>query len=1823
MTPDHEADNPSRTAGIHTTPIAIVGMASIFPNAKNLPEYWDNILRKIDCIIDVPPSRWKIEDYYDPDPTKEDKVYSKRGGFIPDVVFDPIEFGLPPNILEVTDVSQLLALVVARDALEDAGYGEGSEFDRAHTGVTLGVVGLSTKLYIPLMARLQYPVWEKVLRSAGISEPDTQRIIQKIKSYYIGWEENAFPGTIGNVIAGRIANRFDLGGSNCVVDAACASSLAAIKMAIDELTLGRASMMISGGLDTDNSIGSYICFSKTPAFTRGDHVRAFDADSDGMMVGEGLGMVVLKRLADAERDGDRIYAVIRGIGSSSDGRFKSIYAPRPSGQALALRRAYEDAGYEPTTVGLIEAHGTGTTAGDPAEFQGLIEVFGENNPQRQYIALGTVKSQIAHTKAAAGVASLIKTALALHHKVLPPTINVKRPNPKLGIENSPFYLNTETRPWIRAASLPPRRAGVSSFGFGGTNWHLTLEEYTHEHSNAYRVQSVPQAIILSAADPSQLANACKEALSALRAEDRQQTYNHLVDASKQAIPQTSARVGFLAASPDEAAELLELAAKTLQEKPAEESWENPKGIYYRKSGLDPKGKIVALFPGQGSQYVDMGRELAVNFPLVREAFAEMDELFLKDGRQPLSRVVYPIPAFDDAQKEQQTIELTRTENAQPAIGTLSVAMYKLLEQAGFHADFTAGHSFGELTALWAAGVLSDQDYYFLAKSRGQAMAAPDDPDFDAGGMLAIKGDIVRLVEEIKAFPDITLANYNSNNQVVLAGPKAAIAAAQQALTAKGFSAVPLTVSAAFHTSLVGHAQKPFAEAIKQAEFKTPKVAVYSNTSGLRYPDDPKSIRKILAEHMLHSVLFKDEIEAIYSEGGSIFIEIGPKSVLTNLVNNILEGKPHMAVALNASAKKDSDRQLREAVVQLRVAGLNLEGFDPYQAPRTVDKPRKKSSVAVTINAGLYMTEKTRSAFEKALNDGFKISAAAAPAAQATASAPSPSAAAPKPTEAARPMPAPPLAAPLPSLPSSQSTPKPTTPSSMTTNHSDHNYMSEIMRAMEATLAQFQTHQTETQRVHEQYLQNEAEYAKIFSNLAQMEMGVLSSGNASQAAQVMQGLERSLMRFHDHQDETLRVHEKYLGNQSEFSRHFIRLIQQQYDLLERNAFGQNSGNAAAAPASPLGSWHAEPQGGQAAFTSVPQEVAPTNGNGNNGNGYQPQTQAHTEATAVAATPAPTPAIPVTVPAQPSSQVAASAISTSALQTALLEIVSEKTGYPSEMLELSMDMEADLGIDSIKRVEILGAMQERFPTLPKIDASALSEMRTLGQVVEYMAKSLGEVAATASIPAEATIAAPTVNAATPSQKQTAVGIEQLQAALLEVVSEKTGYPSEMLELNMDMEADLGIDSIKRVEILGAMQERFPALPKADSTALSEMRTLGQVVEYMVRGADTVSSVATPPDRPEAPAAEAPTSTATATTVTSAPASRIESGSVDPEQLQAALLEVVSEKTGYPSEMLELNMDMEADLGIDSIKRVEILGAMQERFPALPKADSTALSEMRTLGQVVEYLGQNGNHNTQPQAASVESRAPTAVSNAIPQGMLRVKPLPVPDTIDLGLPEAHICLITDDGTPLTDALAGALANEGAKVVVLSLPRTVAPQRSALREGIDRVELENLNEVHLRQTLEKLQSTYGQVGAFVHLDPPASKLSDGNIVLAESESIIVKTIFLIAKHLKESLVSAAAKGRGIFAAVTRLDGNFGLSGSDGYDPVSGGLFGLVKTLSLEWENVFCRAIDLNPGLSVEQAAQAVAAELHDPNRLLVEVAYGPQGRVTLAVEPSGDGAK
>jgi acyl transferase domain-containing protein len=500
--------NQREHRGSASPAIAVVGVSALFPGSSDVRGFWRSIVEGQNQIKEVPPALADRGLLRSQSRCTRQNLW--QNGRIPgcQVPFDALGYGVPPNVVQQTDTSQLLGLIVAQQVLEDAAGGDFQHLDKSRISVILGATG-ATELVVHLGSRLQRPIWLNALRANGVPEDEAQAICDRIADSYVPWTEASFPGLLGNVVAGRIANKFDLGGTNCVVDAACASSLSALAMGLSELYLRQSDMVIVGGVDTLNDILMYMCFSKTPALSATGDCRPFSDQADGTILGEGLGMLALRRLEDAERDGDPIYAVIRGIGSSSDGAGTAVYAPKSSGQAHALRRAYAAAGYSPRTVELLEAHGTATKAGDAAEFAGAASVFAEADPDsRQWCAIGSVKSQIGHTKGAAGAASLIKAVLALHHKVLPPTIKVARPNPNLGVEDSPFYINTQVRPWIRDSSHP-RRAGVSSFGFGGSNFHVTLEEYTGDSRKDEFRPAPTELFLVSASDVAEITAAAR------------------------------------------------------------------------------------------------------------------------------------------------------------------------------------------------------------------------------------------------------------------------------------------------------------------------------------------------------------------------------------------------------------------------------------------------------------------------------------------------------------------------------------------------------------------------------------------------------------------------------------------------------------------------------------------------------------------------------------------------------------------------------------------------------------------------------------------------------------------------------------------------------------------------------------------------------------------------------------------------------------------------------------------------------------------------------------------------------------------------------------------------------------------------------------------------------------------------------------------------------------------------------------------------------------------------------------------------------------------
>ncbi|MER5388150.1 beta-ketoacyl synthase N-terminal-like domain-containing protein [Saccharopolyspora sp. NPDC002686] len=1222
-TTDREAANS------RPTDIAIVGLGSLFPEAADLRQFWANVVEARDCIRDVPETHWRIEDHYDPDPTAPDKTYARRGGFVPTVDFDPMEFGLPPNVLEVTDILQLLSLVVAKQTLQDADVHGSPWYDSSRTGVILGVTGANS-LTQPLALRLQTPRLKEVVRSCGLSERDADEIAKKFVMALAPWQENSFPGMLGNVVAGRIANRFDLGGTNCTVDAACASSLAALHMAIGELATGRADLMITGGCDAENTILMYMCFSKTPAFSRNGVVRPFDESADGTLIGEGIGMLALKRLADAERDGDRIYGVLRGVGSSSDGRFKSIYAPRADGQATALRRAYAEAGFGPEQIGLLECHATGTSVGDLTELKALGEVFGEATDERQFAAVGSVKSQIGHTKGAAGAASLIKVALALHHKVLPPTINVDAPRAAAELESSPFYVNTQTRPWVVDPARPVRRAAVSAFGFGGTNFHCVLEEHLSGDDEREVLHPVAQVHTWHAENPAELLA--------------------LLDSGAEPvsgpIPAENCRLAVVAASPEECAELRDAAAERLRGAPDSDDFELPGGAYYRRAAQLRDGKVAAMFAGQGSQYVGMGAATAMSTPPVRAAFDSAAAAH--EGPVPLGRVVFPPPAFDDAERPAREEALRRTENAQLAIGALAAGQYRYLADSGFAPDGALGHSFGELTALWAAGSLSDAEFYSLAGARGRSMARLPDPDADPGGMAAISATTAQVEELLGDRDDVVVCNVNAPDQVVVGGATEAVREFVAECRSAGVSASPLPVAAAFHTKHVAHALEEFGAAAAEVSVLPPKIPVYANTAGAGYRDDSSENRRVLVQQLAEPVQFGPSVEQMYADGFRVFVEFGPKSALSGLVRRTLADRPDVIVlAADPGPGRDGDRALKQLAARLTVLGVPLTGLNRFAAEPAPEESEKKMSIP--LNGVNYVPEERRRNYQEALENGYRVDHAEPPAAQPS-------------------------------------------PQPLTNGSGSSNGNGAAPRYAAGPIA---ADHLDSHRV---YLDSQLAIAHQLSGLLAREAEGSVRDSVLDAIRAVTQHGVSIGQSHQRASEVLG-----------------ELARLEAGLPSAAPTSWIPADPAPAPEPLRWTAHletppaADGNGAVALLGGQPEPAAPAE------IGRQPE-------------PAGPPAAPEPAPAAP-------ALDRDAVRDAVLAVVAEKTGYPSDMLDLTMDVESDLGIDSIKRVEIMGVLGERFPNVREPSPEMLGELRTLGDIVGFLA---GETAPGG--PAEEVAAAP---------------------------------------------------------------------------------------------------------------------------------------------------------------------------------------------------------------------------------------------------------------------------------------------------------------------------------------------------------------------------------------------------------------------------------------------------------------------------------------------------
>ena len=1610
-----------------TTPadVAIVGIGSLLPGAESAEDYWDLIVQRIRSIGEVPKSRWDWELYYDEDRSARDKVYSRWGGFLDEVVFDPLRFGIPPRSMKFIDPMQLLTLEVSSRALADAGYADGG-FEREHASIILGAGGGLGDLGIQYGVRAELPRFVEHL-----DESVWERLPE--------WTEESFAGSLLNVAAGRVANRLDFGGVNYTIDAACASSIAAISLALQELESGRSELVLAGGFDTVQSPFGFMSFSKTQALSPTGQPKTFDQAADGIAISEGLAVVALKRLADAERDGDRIYAVIKSAEGSSDGRALGLTAPRPEGQKRALRRAYARAGFTPDTVDLIEAHGTGTPVGDRAETETITGVLREHNAAPGSVAIGSVKTLIGHTKASAGVAGLIKVALALYHRTLPGHLGVEQPIAALSDPAAAVYLLKQARPWF-APKSHPRRAGVSAFGFGGTNFHAVLEEHAQQHGAAGANRWPAELFLFAAPDQDALiaqlqrtAEASKNSPGVSFAE-----LARAVCAARQA--DTTARAGFAARNREELATSIQRLLAHLEDGAA-----LPPNLH-----LDTTAELDAdtawLCPGQGSQYVDMGMEAALYLPHIRAALELADHELLEQLGGPLSRKMMPPAAFDEITAKAQRAALTDTRVAQPAIGSLSLGHKNLLLELGLSPTATGGHSYGEFSALNLAGCIDDAEFLRLSAARGAAMAAAA-AEGEAGGMAAVVASREALESALQAHPQLSIANHNAPQQCVIAGPAAALQAACAKLREQDLQVTELPVAAAFHTRLVAAAQPELSKAIHASGISAPRCRVYSNVSGQPYADAPEDIIEQLDRHMLSSVEFVTQIENMYADGIRNFIELGPKSVCSRLVGSILGERPHRSVALDGGG---SLQGLLGSLAALHVAGQKLgtevlfqsralahHGLDALVAGIPAAEPSPHcwyvgGGSARALNDPKRQTGK-RPALDlaqvRAAAQGRDAAAPAAQTAQASGAAPVVT-----PIAAAQQL-----------------------PDSSTTATASTAISGDAFLAYQETMRQFL-------KLQEQVMQ-----------------------------QAMQG---------------------------QFTAPTI------------------------------------PQAPAAAISNAP-------------------------APEVDAAPRPA-ALPET---QPAAVEAAASAPTQDLPALLLGIVAERTGYPPEMLDLDADLEADLGIDSIKRVEIVGALRRQLPEALSTAMKADIERYTGAPKLQAIVDALSQLAPQTA-PASVTESAG--DEARPDYSE----------LLLSVVAEHTGYPPEMLELDANLEADLGIDSIKRVEIIGAFRKQLPDALSTQMKAGIETYTGAASLRVMI---DALAALQ--PQGPQPAAANA-----------AAPAESAPNSGADTD-VPALLLSVVAEHTGYPPEMLELDANLEADLGIDSIKRVEIIGAFRKQLPEALSTQMkagietyTGAASLRVMINALAEL-QAADAPAAPHAeAAGKAPAPTESAVADP-----------PDSN-----EAPRFLIKSQAAPLTNVPSAFSGT----VLVMGCPQALqAPLFAALAEtGAKPVALQATGQDQIRRQIQRIRDQEGAIAAILHLH--------GLNPVETTDLPTWQAVY--ATHLESLLYASQCclddLQQGRIISYSRLGGSFGRLSSGTGHPLAGAACGFLNCLRFELPDAHLRAVDIN-GLPETELVDTIVAELlsqdahgevgyHDQQRMATVTVAQPHetGPFSVSTEPSGD---
>lgn len=881
----------------YTGPLAIVGLGGVFPRADDVKQLWDNILQKRCAVGEIPPERAPIDRYLDISRSSKVRPYTNLAGYIVDGRWPQERIRIPPKVGVQIDRGHSWTLRAALQSLDDAGSAA-HNIDPRRVGIVMGYLPPLEREF-QTQARVYYAEFDsrlaEQLRRSGVDAATAVRIRIEAEEFYKQElppiTEDTLLGYMGSLAAARVAHHLGFQGPAFMVESACASSMAGLDVAINQLRTRACDMMLVGGMYASLGVDALSqCCSFGGLSQKGSF--PFDARADGYITSEGACVLTLKRLADAEAAGDRIYAVVRSVAGATDPKSASIWAPSSEGQVQAVRRAVEKAGASATQVQFIEGHGTGTPVGDPIEVETYQEVYGRESKGTK-ILLGSVKSNVGHLNSAAGAVALTKVALALHHKVFPPNIGFETPNPRIPWRDIALRVPTECEPW----NMPVggvRRAGVTSFGLGGTSFHAILEAYQPATSV---IRRDPPDI---AVQPSKAPHTCLRFAGADRSEilaQVQQLASRLeLDANAELRPRAPAgapcRFAMTLQSGRSARQALGLARQMLAGAGAPSLPEQ--GLFYydiRDTRQLHRGRVAVLFPGQGPQYANMLRALSAEYSIIGETFSEADRIFatMADGRR-LSETFWVPPAAEATYSQSD-------ETVHAAVFLANVALYRLIRAHGIRIDVLLGQSAGEYAALVAGGILSLEDG--LRAIYRRTLAVINLPGSARGRMASISGDldaVRRVLAEAPAY--VTLAAENAPGQGIVAGEDDGVEFVMRWCAANGLEARVLPVSHAYHTKLIAGAAPAFRAELQRLSWRAPVLPVLSSVHGRYYPPavEPGFMARHLALQYVQPLDFVRHVRTLHDDGVRFFVESGPKWSLTAFVQTTLAGRPYLAQA---------------------------------------------------------------------------------------------------------------------------------------------------------------------------------------------------------------------------------------------------------------------------------------------------------------------------------------------------------------------------------------------------------------------------------------------------------------------------------------------------------------------------------------------------------------------------------------------------------------------------------------------------------------------------------------------------------------------------------------------------------------------------------------------------------------------------------------------------------------------------------------------------------------------------------------------------------------